>query len=65
VRLVAARIWPVRDKGDVDRRFQVFVSSTFLDLKDERPAIVSALLQMNAFPAGWSSSQRRTRTLGH
>jgi hypothetical protein len=36
----------------VDRRFQVFVSSTFLDLKDERAAIVSALLQMDAFPAG-------------
>ena len=35
-----------------DRRQQVFVSSTFLDLKDERAAVVSALLQMEAFPAG-------------
>jgi len=35
-----------------DRRYQVFVSSTFLDLKEERAAVVSALLQMNAFPAG-------------
>jgi hypothetical protein len=34
------------------RRYQVFVSSTFLDLKDEREAVVSALLQMDAFPAG-------------
>lgn len=30
----------------------MFVSSTFLDLKDERAAIVTALLQMDAFPAG-------------
>jgi hypothetical protein len=36
----------------MDRRYQIFVSSTFLDLKDERAAIVSALLQMDAFPAG-------------
>src|SRR3954452_22036522 len=35
-----------------DRRYQVFVSSTFLDLKDERAAIVSTLLQMDAMPAG-------------
>jgi hypothetical protein len=34
------------------RRYQVFVSSTFLDLQEEREAVVSALLQMNAFPAG-------------
>src|SRR3954470_23293143 len=33
-------------------RHQVFVSSTFLDLKEERAAIVSALLQLEAFPAG-------------
>jgi len=34
------------------RRYQVFVSSTFLDLKEERAAVVSALLQLEAFPAG-------------
>lgn len=36
----------------VERRYQVFVSSTFLDLKEERSAVVSALLQLEAFPAG-------------
>jgi hypothetical protein len=36
----------------VDRRFQVFVSSTFLDLAEERAAVVSALLQLDAIPAG-------------
>lgn len=35
-----------------DRRYQVFVSSTFFDLKEERAAVVAALLQLDAFPAG-------------
>jgi Domain of unknown function (DUF4062) len=34
------------------KRYQVFVSSTFLDLQAEREAVVSSLLQMEAFPAG-------------
>lgn len=36
----------------MDKRFQVFVSSTYTDLKDERQAVISALLQLNAIPAG-------------
>jgi uncharacterized protein DUF4062 len=36
----------------MDRRQQVFVSSTFVDLQEERAAIVSALLSLEAFPAG-------------
>jgi hypothetical protein len=36
----------------MDRRYQIFVSSTFLDLQEERAAVVSALLQMDAMPAG-------------
>lgn len=36
----------------IERRYQVFVSSTFLDLKDERAAVVSALLNQDAIPAG-------------
>jgi hypothetical protein len=36
----------------MERRYQVFVSSTFLDLKEERAAVVSALLQLEAMPAG-------------
>lgn len=34
------------------RRFQVFVSSTFLDLVEERQAVIAALLECDAFPAG-------------
>lgn len=33
-------------------RFQVFVSSTYEDLKDERKEITQAILESNCFPAG-------------
>lgn len=35
-----------------DKRYQVFVSSTYLDLKEARQAVVSTLLGVDAFPAG-------------
>ena len=34
-----------------ERRYQVFVSSTFEDLKDEREKVLQAVLEMKAFPA--------------
>lgn len=36
----------------MDKRYQVFVSSTFADLKEERQAIMQALLSLDHFPAG-------------
>ena len=36
----------------MDRRYQVFVSSTYLDLKDERRAVQEAILELDCFPAG-------------
>jgi len=36
----------------MDRRHQVFISSTFVDLKKERAEIVQALLELDCFPAG-------------
>ena len=35
-----------------DRRYQIFISSTFLDLHEERHAVLMALLQLDAIPAG-------------
>jgi hypothetical protein len=35
-----------------DKRYQIFVSSTYEDLKDERMAILNAILDMKHFPAG-------------
>ncbi|QIK74998.1 DUF4062 domain-containing protein [Nocardioides piscis] len=37
---------------DADKRYQVFVSSTYLDLMEARAAVVSALLNLDAIPAG-------------
>ncbi|MGW4944492.1 DUF4062 domain-containing protein [Actinoplanes sp. NPDC004185] len=34
------------------KRYQVFLSSTYVDLRDERQAVISALLQLDAIPAG-------------
>ncbi|MBA4801600.1 MAG: DUF4062 domain-containing protein [Euryhalocaulis sp.] len=36
----------------MDKRYQVFVSSTFADLIDERKAIQEAILSLDHFPAG-------------
>lgn len=36
----------------IEKRYQVFVSSTFLDLKVERHEVIKAILQMNHLPAG-------------
>jgi len=33
-------------------RYQIFVSSTFKDLQDERQAVLNAILKLNQFPAG-------------
>ena len=36
----------------MDKRYQVFVSSTFEDLREERSAVIGALLQLDCIPAG-------------
>ena len=36
----------------MDKRFQVFVSSTFTDLVEERRAVMQALLELDCIPAG-------------
>lgn len=35
-----------------DRKYQVFISSTFVDLKEERQEVINALLEMDCFPVG-------------
>ena len=37
---------------NLERRYQVFVSSTYMDLVDERREIIQALLEMDCLPAG-------------
>ena len=36
----------------MDKRYQVFVSSTYRDLIDERREVIQALLELNCIPAG-------------
>ncbi len=36
----------------MEKRYQVFVSSTFTDLMDERRAVMQALLELDCIPAG-------------
>ena len=36
----------------MEKRYQVFVSSTFTDLTRERQAVMQALLELDCFPAG-------------
>lgn len=36
----------------MDKRYQVFISSTFADLADERREVMQALLEMDCMPAG-------------
>lgn len=36
----------------MDKRYQVFVSSTFKDLEEERSAVIQTLMEMDCIPAG-------------
>ena len=36
----------------MDKRYQVFVSSTYLDLQEERQEVIYTLMKMDCFPAG-------------
>lgn len=36
----------------MDKRYQVFISSTYSDLKDERQAVIQTLMEMDCIPAG-------------
>ena len=37
---------------NVEKRYQVFISSTFLDLLEERQSVLKAVLELNHMPAG-------------
>jgi Domain of unknown function (DUF4062) len=36
----------------MDKRYQVFVSSTYADLKEERRAVIQTVIELNCIPAG-------------
>ena len=36
----------------MDKRYQVFVSSTYTDLMDERKSVTQTLMELDCIPAG-------------
>lgn len=42
----------MRQGESLDKRYQVFISSTFVDLVDERQAVLKAILELDQMPAG-------------
>lgn len=42
----------VDDGGEVEKRYQVFVSSTYRDLEEERQEVMHALLELDCIPSG-------------
>ena len=36
----------------MDKRYQVFVSSTYTDLKEERQKVMQTLMEMDCIPSG-------------
>jgi hypothetical protein len=43
---------PHASKRHMDKRYQIFISSTFRDLQDERQAILRAVLELDHMPSG-------------
>ena len=39
-------------RGEMDKRYQVFVSSTYRDLMEERTKVIQTLMKMDCIPAG-------------
>lgn len=41
-----------QNNNNMEKRYQVFISSTFVDLEDERGKVMEAILNLDCFPAG-------------
>ncbi|WP_343685368.1 DUF4062 domain-containing protein [Asticcacaulis sp.] len=47
-----------KGNSDLNKRYQIFISSTYLDLQEERKSVASAIMKMGHIPAGmeWFTS---------
>ncbi len=50
--LLLCRITIITNSIIMDKRYQIFISSTYEDLKDERAKVQETVLKLNCFPAG-------------
>ena len=48
----------------MDKRYQFFISSTFTDLKEERQAVLKAVLELDQMPAGMEGFRHLTTPRG-
>ena len=62
------RIWKLRialnQDQCMDKRYQVFISSTFEDLQEERRQVMQALLALDCIPTGMELFPRQTTING-
>lgn len=49
---IAPAACPAAKVANMEKRYQVFVSSTFADLKEERGRVIQTLIEMDCIPAG-------------
>jgi len=42
----------VQESGTMEKRYQIFVSSTYEDLRDERREVIQTLLELDCIPSG-------------
>lgn len=42
----------ISSEGKMEKRYQIFISSTFADLEEERKGVMQAVIGLNCFPAG-------------
>ena len=49
----------------MDKRYQVFVSSTYADLMEERQHVIQALMDMDCIPSGMEVFLPRMKTSGN
>jgi Domain of unknown function (DUF4062) len=47
----------------MEKRYQIFVSSTYEDLQEERREVMQSLLKMNCIPTGMELFPAAMRTL--
>jgi len=49
LKVVSLKFW---EEKTLDKRYQVFVSSTYVDLKEERQSVLQTIMEMDCIPAG-------------
>ena len=49
---------------NLDKKYQVFVSSTYIDLQEERQEVIKALLELDCFPSSMEFFPFSAKSIG-